>query len=122
MVNIRTEVIREQAELLGRTAQHYDYWYPELEKCAAWIRQQEMKEKEEIHWILKKQCEEAAKQRRELKLMAEALRRICDKYEKTEQSIVNSMEPDYKKMGHIETVQLKQLRSQLSELGLHRME
>lgn len=118
MVSVRTERLRKQAELLSREARRYDYKFPVLEDSISWLRQQEFDEKNEIQRVLTRQNEELREQKRELVVLAEAMRRICDKYEKAEQRIMDSGEMPQKTNGRVEWVELEHIKVKLSGLGI----
>lgn len=119
MVSIRTESLRGQADVLYREALHYSNRFLALEECISWVKRQEFDEANEIYRVLTRQYEELAGQKKELILMSEAMRRICDKYDTAERKIVEGQEVYRKPAGYVGEVNLKHIRSQLSELGIH---
>ena len=118
MVSVRTEWLREQAELLNREACRYDHRSAALEDSISWIRQQEFDEKKEIQRALARQYEELRQQKKALLLLAGAMRRICDKYEKAEQRIIDCGEMPPKMNGHVTWVELEHIKVKLHGLGI----
>lgn len=122
MVSIKTDSLRGQAELLNREVFHYNYRFQVLNDCLHWLKRQEFEEVYEIHRVLVRQCDEMKQQKRELAMLAEAMYRICDKYDRTEQTIIENGEAFQKLAGRVEAVNLDRIREQLSQLGMRMAE
>lgn len=120
MVNIKIETLRGQAEILNREADRYAGRIEGMEAVIAWMRRQEFGEaKEEIYRKLVRQRDSLWQQRREMFLLAEALRRICERYDRTEESIIESGDAYQKSGGQIGSVDLSGIRERLFRMGIH---
>lgn len=119
MVSIKTERLREKADAMNREALHYDYRFQTMEECIFWISHQEFDEKEELQRVLARQYGELREQKRELLLLSGVMQRICDKYEETEQRIMEDRVVCRKFTGFVKMVDLVQMRDKLSLLGIH---
>lgn len=122
MISIRTEVLRAQAEDLGRAARHYEYYLPVLEEGIAWGKCQEHREIKETVRCLEILYEELAQQKKELALLEAAMQKICDKYDRAEQRILDSQEIPQKAAAVIGRVNVEYLQDLLSELDIHMTE
>lgn len=116
MVSIKTESLREQAEELNRTALQYDHRFAVLEECSSWLRRQEYDETNSIYRVLVREQEKMQQQKRELLLLAEGLRRISDRYDRTEERIMENEEMFTKTPQNIQWMDVGGLRDRLSEL------
>lgn len=110
MVSVRTEPLRIQAENLRKEAFRYNYRIAQEETCIAWMKAQEFDEAGELCRALAKQREALIKQKRELLMLAEALHRICDRYDRAEQKIVDSGEARQTAWGNVVAVDLLNIR------------
>lgn len=119
MVNIKTERLREKADAMNREALHYNYRFQTIEECISWIKNQEFDEKEELQRVLARQYEELREQKREILLLSGVMQRICDKYDETEQRIMEDRDIYRKFIGYVKMVDLVQMRDELSLLGIH---
>lgn len=118
MVSIKTERLRELAEILNREAVHYDHRFRALEESISWVRRQEFNEANEIHRVLMREYDELRQQKKAMMLLAEAILRICDKYDKTEQKIVDSGETCEKLIVRADWINLEHMRRLLVKVGL----
>lgn len=118
MVSIKTEALRELAESLNREAVHYDHRFRVLEESMLWIKRQEFEETNEIHRVLMKQYDDLIEQKKAMLQLAEAIRRICDKYDKTEWQIILSGVIAKRVEVHVDWVKLERMRSLLATVGL----
>lgn len=110
MVSVRTEPLRIQAENLRKEAFRYNYRIAQEETCIAWMKAQEFDEAGELCRALAKQREALVKQKRELLMLAEALHRICDRYDRAEQKIMESGEARQTAWGNVVEVDLLNIR------------
>lgn len=122
MVEIRTRLLKNQAELLSKAALCYDIKISVLEESLTWLKRQEFDEVYQIYQMLKKEWEELKIQKKKLSLLAETMQQICEKYDRTESEIIESGETSRKLSGYVESVNLTQIQMQLSELGFHMTE
>lgn len=119
MVSIRTEVLRAQAEGFSRAARRYEYYLPVLEEGIAWGKCQEHREIAEAVRCLERLCGELVQQKKELALLEAAMQKICDKYDRAEQRILDSQEIPQKPAAVIGRVNVEYLQALLSELDIH---
>jgi hypothetical protein len=118
MTGIQTEKIKTQAELLIREANYFEYYLTTLESCIAWIKQQDFGEAVEIHRTLTIQYDNLKQQKRILLLLGTVMERICDKYDRTEQMIIDKGEEFRVIRGSVEMAELISIRTQLVKLGI----
>lgn len=118
-VSVDTAGLKEQADELNREALRYDRWLEELEETVSWIHTRDFEGAEELHRVLKQQGEEMARQKRGLLVLEESLRRISEKYQRTEEKIAESGERQMlPEKWSVEDVDLEPLSGRLSDLGL----
>lgn len=91
-INVKTTALRRQAEELNREAARYNRRFAELQEVIAWVRRQDFKGAEEMCSTLKKQNIELEQQKCDFLLLSRALYRIGDKYDRTEQELVEAGE------------------------------
>ncbi len=118
-ISVKTTGLREQADKLNREALRYNRRFSEMEDCISWMRRQVFDGADEVYHMLKKQNEEMMHQKKDLLLLGESLRRISDKYDRTEERIIEQGEQVYsaRLVIHPE-VMLKQLNQMLKNMGL----
>ena len=119
MVSIKTISLRKQADMLHFRARRLNYQLKYLESIMLWMKRQEFSEAHEVYHSMIRQYEALGKQKQELLLLEEALRRVCDKYDRTEQRIIESEEKCLKIRGYVNIISLSRIREQLRELGMH---
>lgn len=122
MVSIKTGVLKAQADVLSEEAHHYNYIFSKMDECISWLKRQEFNEANEIYRILTYQYDELQEQKKELLLLSEVTKRIGDKYDKTEKTIIECGESCQKLKGHVYSVNLNSVRNMLFESGLHMAE
>ncbi len=87
MINVETGKLRESAIRLHNLSANCNHRLLSLQETILWLREQEFRDTRDLSRALKKQYEELRTQKNELKLLSDALIRISDTYEKTEQRI-----------------------------------
>lgn len=118
-ISVKTAGLREQADKLNREALRYNRRFSEMEDCISWVRRQDFDGADEVYRTLKKQNEEMLRQRKSLLLLGESLRRISDKYDRTEERIIDQGEHIYSgRLVVCSPVILNQLNQLLKNMGL----
>ena len=118
MISIRADALRAQTDVLNMKYKHYTYFLPKMDECIVWTRQQEFDEVDELCRILRKERENLQEQRREFLVLSEMLGRICDRYARAEQEIVDSLQNWKRAEGQIGAVKLDSLQRLLKESGI----
>lgn len=118
MISIRADALRAQTDVLNMKYRNYTYFLPKMDECIVWIRQQEFDEVDEICRILRKERENIQEQRREFLVLSEMLGRICDRYVRAEQEIVDSLQNWKRAEGQVGAVKLESLQRLLKEAGI----
>lgn len=116
-VSVKTAGLREQASELNREAHRYNRRFQEMEEVISWLKWQEFDGADELYHTLRKQNEEMTRQRRNLLLLTEALKRICDKYDRTEQEIMEQGERRTQ-WGEVQSLDIAELANNLLKMGL----
>lgn len=117
MVSVKTNVLKRQADNLKKNVQRYDDRCSVIEECMNWLKVQEFDGKEEIRRVLFRQHGDLIRQKKELLMLSEALWRICEKYEKTEQMIADYHEKLQGTEGYVNMVDLTHICDYLSKWG-----
>lgn len=117
MVNVDTRTLRIAADQLGKNAVRYNNRITKLENCIFEIRNQKFSEKEQILHKLNIQKDELYQQRQQMRMLSETLNNICKHYDNSEKQI-QEYQRYGRKVGYINTVNLKQVREYLHALGM----
>lgn len=118
MVNINTAKIRQDADILQKEARQYGHRFDALAGTMSWLRRQEFDEADELHRVLKRQYEELESERKSLMMLSEVLSRISDKYENTEEDLVESGEIMHgSRLYVVQMFDLRYLTQNLCEMG-----
>ena len=106
MVSINTEQLRKQADNLTGQSRRFARSQAALEEVLVWMKQQEFKDVGQLIRGIEQQREALEEQRSRMLLLADALQRICDKYDSTGQKLVDIAEISPGISGCIEKVDL----------------
>ena len=106
MVSINTEQLRKQADNLTGQSRRFARSQAALEEVLVWMKQQEFKDVGQLIRGIEQQREALEEQRSRMLLLVDGLQRICDKYDSTEQKLVDIAEISPGISGCIEKVDL----------------
>ena len=118
MFSINTAKIRQEADILQKEARQYEHRLEALEETMSWLRRQDFDEAEELHRVLKRQYEELGSERKSLMMLSEVLLRISDRYENTEEDLVENGEAMHSiRLYVVQMFDLHQLTQNLCKMG-----
>ncbi|MCD7884783.1 MAG: hypothetical protein LUI87_13930 [Lachnospiraceae bacterium] len=125
MLSVKTETLKKAAIIFKNEAANLGRRLLQMQDTISWIRRQEFSEALELRHALEKEYEEIEAQRKDLLQLSEALTRICDKYEKTEEKVVGAQDSLLRlqvksifEMDPSLVIRLKPLISQMKALGI----
>ncbi|MCD8103782.1 MAG: hypothetical protein LUF35_01965 [Lachnospiraceae bacterium] len=121
MVSVETATLKKTAIRLNNYAANLSKRLLGIQDTISWIRRQDFPEAGELRRALEKEYGELEKQKKDMLRLSEALTRISDKYEKTEEKIVMSQNLRTRILAVSDAsflVTLQPLISQIKALGI----